>query len=244
MENQTIFIIIIGIILVMLFLTVIVWYNPNLFFKPINMILKLDNSERRLFYSNDEKEFLFPLSKELELNWEIIRDECYNIYNMLKNKKINYLNKYHLDIETKEWTTIPLKLFGWDKSYMELRKEYYINKILVGHPEIKSCIISIMEPGKIIEAHVGPYDGLLRYQLALDIPQSNIDNCHIQVGDQKHHWTNGEGILFDETNVHSAINLTGKKRMVLLIDINRPYNFLPFRYLNDIIISSMGFISR
>ena len=100
-----------------------------------------------------------------------------------------------------------------------------------------------MSPGKIIQPHVGPYDGLLRYQLALDIPKTNNpDECYLHVDGEKYYWTEGEGILFDEANLHGAVNKTPYKRMVLLIDIERPYNFVFYQLLNKLIINCFGLL--
>lgn len=222
------------------------WYHPECILIPLNLLYNTDSSLRKLIYTENEKDIIFPTGSLLEDNWKIIRDEGYNIYNSLTDKSLNYLDNYHMNLgreNKKQWTTIPLRVFGKDfKMYMNMCP--FTCKILQDHPEIKSCIFSIMEPGKIIQPHVGPYDGLLRYQLALDIPVP-IDNqeCYLYVGDEKYSWTEGEGILFDEANVHGAVNTTDKQRIVLLIDIERPYNFPLYQWLNKIFIWSMGRIS-
>ena len=40
-------------------------------------------------------------------------------------------------------------------------------------PGMKTAFFSIMLPGKYIPEHRGPYKGLLRYQLALKVPQES-----------------------------------------------------------------------
>jgi beta-hydroxylase len=99
-----------------------------------------------------------------------------------------------------------------------------------------------MDAGKEIMPHHGPYDGLLRYQLALDIPDqgNELGECYLHVGGERYYWTEGKGIMFDEANLHGAVNTTAKSRMVLLIDLERPYQWSPFRWLNKGIIWSMG----
>ncbi|CAH6420822.1 Aspartyl/asparaginyl beta-hydroxylase [uncultured virus] len=314
-----------------------VWYNPESILIPLNLLYLIDSSPRTTFYTEEEKNSIFPTGKILEANWKEIRGDGYELYESLPNKNINYLDNYNINLgaETKrQWTTIPLRLFGHDFSkYMD--KCPFISNIIRSHPEIKSCLFSIMEPGKIIQPHVGPYDGLLRYQLALDIPilksqscnptlsdskeyqscnptlsnskeyqvcnptlsdskeyqaynptlsdskeyqssnrapretsflpvegtsfslqpDSNRDlqsqtctqdsieeECYLHVGGERYYWTEGKGVLFDEANLHGAINTTNKRRMVLLIDIERPYNFWPYRILNTGIIYGMGLL--
>ena len=201
-----------------------------------------DPSPRTNFYSDDERNNIFPAGKDLEATWKDIRLEGYTLYESLPDKNINYLDSYNVDLgnETKRnWTTIPLRLFGCDSpEYMA--KCPILSAMLLLHPEIKSCLFSIMDPGKIIQPHVGPYDGLIRYQLALDIPKDG--ECYLHVGEEKYYWVDGQGVLFDEANLHGAVNTTQNKRMVLLVDIERPYSLLSYRLLNTIIITCMGLL--
>jgi aspartyl/asparaginyl beta-hydroxylase (cupin superfamily) len=231
--------------IVIIVIAIWVWYHPEWLFTPINLLLQMDSSPRTNFYNDEERNIIFPVGMELESIWEIIRSEGYNLYDLLPDKNINYLDSYNIDLgsETKRnWTTIPLRLFGYN--YMQYMSQCpQLSLILRLHPEIKSCIFSIMEAGKIIQPHVGPYDGLLRYQLALDIPIiSNEEECYLYVGEEQYYWKEGEGVLFDEANLHGAVNTTKHKRMVLLIDIERPYNFLPYRLINRLVITCMGLL--
>jgi len=237
---------ILTIIILFIVLLIIIWHNQNLIFLPLNILYHTDSSPRTNFYSNSDKITIFPASIKLESLWKIIRSEGHNLYNSLPIKNINYLDNYNIDIgnETKEhWTTIPLRLFGYD-NIQYISQCPQLSTILQSHPEIKSCIFSIMDPGKIIQPHYGPYDGLLRYQLALDIPPVTSDQeCYLHVNNEKYYWKEGDGILFDESNLHGAVNTTPFSRMVLLIDLERPYNFPPFRFLNKLIITLMGVFS-
>jgi len=234
-------IIIVGII------CVLVWYYPSVFLYPINRMFLTDMSYRTNIYTEDERDRIFPIGKELENIWKTIRDEGYELYNLLPNKDINYLENYHIDLgkeDKKHWTTIPLRLFGRNTTYIDKCKN--LKKILEEHTEIKSCLFSIMEPGKIILPHYGPYDGLIRYQLALDIPKitNEEEECYLHVDNIKYQWIEGTGVLFDENRIHGAVNTTSKKRMVLLIDIERPYSLTVFQKLNKIIIYTIGQISQ
>lgn len=222
---------------------IFIWYNPEIPLSIVNMLYRLDGSERTNFYSESEKDRIFPVGKELENLWKTIRDEGYVLYESLSDKSVNYLNNYNINIgkeDKNNWTTIPLRLFGSD-SYDHKNICPTISDIIRKHPEIKSCLFSIMEPGKEIKPHYGPYDGLLRYQLALDIPSSG--KCYLHVNNEKYYWIEGKSVMFDETNLHGAVNDTPYRRMVLLIDIERPYSFVPFQWLNKIIIWGMGSLS-
>jgi beta-hydroxylase len=230
--------ILILVIIAGILMTIWVWYHPESFTIPMSSFLHTtDPTIRTNFYTDEECEHIFPGGKQLEAAWMQIRDEGYALYHSLEQKDVNYLNNYHINIgeeDKKEWTTLPLRLFKQENStYMD--KCPITSKILGEHPEILSCIFSVMEPGKIIQPHVGPHDGLLRYQLALDIP-SNDGKCYLHVGGEKYYWTNGKGILFDDAKLHGAVNETAYRRMVLLIDLERPYQYLPHRLINKAVI--------
>jgi aspartyl/asparaginyl beta-hydroxylase (cupin superfamily) len=234
------------IMLILLFFTIWVWYHPESILIPLNLLYNTDSSPRTTFYTDAERNIIFPVGKQLEAIWEDIRNEGYFIYDSLPDKNLNYLDNYHINIgheDKKQWTTIPLRLFGQD-SPLYMNQCLVTSKILRDHPEIKSCLFSVMAPGKIIHPHVGPYDGLLRYQLALDIPTPTdvTQECYLHVNNIKYNWTEGEGVLFDEANLHGAVNTTDKKRMVLLIDLERPYASTVYRSLNKFIISLMGLL--
>lgn len=241
------------IILTGLILIIWTWYHPESLLIPLNLLYLTDPSHRTKFYTESERNNIFPAGAGLEAIWEDIRSEGYALYESLSDKNINYLDQYNINIgeeNKRNWTTIPLRLFGRD-SPLYLLKCPKLSSVLLLHPEIKSCLFSIMDPGKIIQPHVGPYDGLLRYQLGLDIPM-NYENgtsndlgdgeCYLHVGGERYYWKNGQGVLFDESNLHGAVNTTQSKRMVLLIDIERPYFLFPYTLLNKIIITCMGLL--
>ena len=89
---------------------------------------------------------------------------------------------------------------------------------------VESISVSILDPGKHIPAHNGPYKGILRYQLALSVPKDG--SCQIFVDNKPYSWTEGKSVLFDDTFIHEVKNKSNEKRIALLLDIRR--NDLPF----------------
>ena len=83
--------------------------------------------------------------------------------------------------------------------------------------------VSILDPGKHIPAHNGPYKGILRYQLALSVPKDG--SCQIFVDNKPYSWTEGKSVLFDDTFIHEVKNESNEKRIALLLIIRR--NDLP-----------------
>ena len=61
---------------------------------------------------------------------------------------------------------------------------------------MKTAMISILSPRKHILDHRGPYKGVLRYHLALMIPEPR-EACRIRVDDEFRHWDEGKSLLFE-----------------------------------------------
>lgn len=106
------------------------------------------------------------------------------------------------------------------------------------YPFIHTVWFSILEAGKHIPTHRGPYNGILRYHLALVVPK-DAENCFIKVGNDTRHWIQGKSLLFDDTHLHSVSNNTNERRVVLFVDVERPLPF-PFNYLNRFIINRIS----
>ena len=93
-------------------------------------------------------------------------------------------------------------------------------EILERIPNLFQCFVSILEPGKSVPAHGGPYLGYLRYHLGIKVPEMNPPS--IRIRDTKYVWQEGESILFDDSWDHEVYNESGGDRVVLIVDILRP----------------------
>ena len=83
-------------------------------------------------------------------------------------------------------------------------------------------MFSILEPGKRLPPHRGPYNGVLRLHLGLLIPEPR-ERAAIRVGPEQHHWTEGRVLIFDDAYEHEAWNETEQVRVVLFVDFERPH---------------------
>ena len=101
-------------------------------------------------------------------------------------------------------------------------------------PGLQSVMYSVLEPGKRLRAHRGPYNGILRYHLGLIIPDDGR-NSGLRVADITCHWQVGKSLVFDDTYVHEAWNDCDRQRVVLFIDFERPLQF-PINYLNKFVL--------
>lgn len=87
-------------------------------------------------------------------------------------------------------------------------------------PNLFQASFSILDPGKSIPAHNGPYYGYLRYHLGIEVPDD--DPPQIRIRDHVHTWRDGESVLFDDSWNHEVINNCAERRVVLIVDVLRP----------------------
>jgi aspartate beta-hydroxylase/beta-hydroxylase len=87
-------------------------------------------------------------------------------------------------------------------------------------PNLTQAFFSILEAGKSVPAHDGPYPGQIRYHLGLIVPKANPPT--LRVKDQFHTWTEGGSVIFDDTWNHEVLNQCTEDRVVLIVDVLRP----------------------
>ncbi len=109
-------------------------------------------------------------------------------------------------------------------------------------PRMITAFFSLLEPGKKLPPHRGPYKGVLRYHLGLKIPQPAA-LCGIKVGEESNYWQEGKSLVFDDAFVHHAWNLSEESRVILFVDFERPLHF-PMNIINRAVIKMGKFSSH
>ena len=96
-------------------------------------------------------------------------------------------------------------------------------------PRLFQAFFSILDPGKPIPPHCGPYLGYLRYHLGLRIPKNSPPTMRVR--DKFHTWKEGQSIVFDDSLEHEVYNQSDDIRVVLIVDFFRPMP-LPLHFAN------------
>ena len=123
-------------------------------------------------------------------------------------------------IGSKDWKTYNLVLFDHDVPGNADKCPTTVS-LLRRVPGVQSALFSVIAPGAYIPPHNDPAKGVIRYHLALSVPK-NRAGCFIEVDGQRYHWTEGQGVLFDDVYDHSVQNNTDEERVILFVDILRP----------------------
>jgi aspartyl/asparaginyl beta-hydroxylase (cupin superfamily) len=109
-------------------------------------------------------------------------------------------------------------------------------RVLAQVPNMIQAFFSILEPGKSVPEHEGPYLGYLRYHLGVRVPVNKPPK--LIVNGQDYVWKEGEAVLFDDSWPHSVVNNCDELRAVLIVDVRRPLPLIADlcnRFITDVI---------
>jgi beta-hydroxylase len=177
----------------------------------------------------------FDWVAEVESNWLKIRQELdLLLQNLEQLPNFQDISEDQYSI-TKDnlWKTYFLYAYGI-KVEENCLKCPETTKIIETIPGMKTAFFSILLPHKHIPEHCGPYKGVIRYHLALKVPEQQ-EKCAIRVGNDIRHWSEGKSLIFDDTFPHEAWNQTDEIRVVLFLDFVRPMG-LPWSIINQSLI--------
>ena len=187
------------------------------------------------FFSN--RDFLW--SYGMEANWETIRaelDEVLRYRDDLPNFQDISTDQESITDDDR-WKTFFLYGFGF-RSDSNCARCPETARLVESIPGMKTAMFSILSPHKHIPDHCGPYKGIVRYHLALKVPEPR-EQCRIRVGDEIVTWEEGRSLIFDDTYEHEVWNDTDGERVVLFVDVVRPLRF-PMNVVNAVVISAIA----
>jgi ornithine lipid ester-linked acyl 2-hydroxylase len=199
------------------------------------LVARASKVPRRAFLSNDE----FLWSYGLEAHWATIREELDAVLehrDALPNFQDISTDQESITDDDR-WKTFFLYGFGFrSDTNCELCPE--TARLVASVPGMKTAMFSILAPHKHIPDHCGPYKGIVRYHLALKVPELR-EHCRIRVGEEIVSWEEGRSLIFDDTYEHEVWNDTNDERVVLFLDVVRPLRF-PMSILNGIVITAIA----
>lgn len=167
----------------------------------------------------------FDWAVELEMNYPAVRAELDEVL-----KTHSDLPSFH-EISPDQakiskgdnWKTFIFYGFGY-KSEANCARCPETTRILESIPNLRTAFFSILAPGYHIPRHRGVTKGIIRCHLGLIVPEDG-ENCWMRIDDKRHYWREGECLVFDDTYDHEVRNDTDQRRVVLLLDVDRPMRF-------------------
>jgi aspartyl/asparaginyl beta-hydroxylase (cupin superfamily) len=178
---------------------------------------------------------VFPWTRGIEAEWPAIRAELDAV--LTRKDDLPGFHELSADVATisqdKGWKTFLLCGYGF-RSQANIDKCPQTWRICQTIPGLTTVMLSILEPGKHLPAHRGPYNGVLRLHLGLIVPEPR-DRLGIRVDQEIYRWREGEAVVFDDAYEHEAWNKTDKTRVVLFVDFRKPLRF-PANVLNWVLL--------
>lgn len=195
-------------------------FDHSSFMAPINIFMhKFSKVPNTPFIPVSE----FPELARLQENWPIIRAEAENLLALKKIKAAEQNDDAGFNSFFKNgWKRFYLKWY--DASHPSAKRlcpQTYA--LLQSIPSVKAAMFAELPPGGKLNPHRDPFAGSMRYHLGLATP--NDDRCFIDVDGERHSWRDGQGVVFDETFIHWAINGSESDRVILFCDVERPMRY-------------------
>jgi aspartate beta-hydroxylase len=201
------------------------------------LLRRLKPIVRRAYDSVDTPPILdmdryFPAHRELEAQYQAIRDEALAIYQdhdaIPRFHEISATQTRISASDGKNWRMFMVKSYRYlIRPNADMTPT--LTRFLAAHPEVTTAAISFLDPGKHIPAHTGPFRGILRYHICLFAPDTEgTDGPWLRVDNQTIPYREGEGLLWDDTYDHEVLNPGPNPRVALLLDVRRPVS----RYLH------------
>jgi beta-hydroxylase len=204
--------------------------DHSTFVAPYNALVYMASKAPNRPFQDASK---FPELKTLIDNWQVIRDEG-----------LALMDEGRIGVSTGH-NDIGFHTFfkrGWKRFYLKWYEDALPSakatcprtvELLSRVPSVHGAMFAMLPAGGIIGPHRDPFAGSLRLHLGLRTP--NSDACWIDVDGQRYSWRDGQGVVFDETYVHSAANETDVDRLILFCDVERPVR-APFAPVNRFVI--------
>jgi aspartyl/asparaginyl beta-hydroxylase (cupin superfamily) len=178
---------------------------------------------------------VFPWAAEIEREWRAIRTELERV--LTRKDDLPGFHEIASDVESisndSGWKTFLLSGYGFKSdANVALCPETW--RICQNIPGVITVMFSILEPGKHLPPHRGPYNGVLRLHVGLIVPEPR-EQLGIRVGTQTYRWREGEAVIFDDAYEHEAWNRTPHTRVVLFVDFVKPMRF-PANFINWLLL--------
>ena len=187
---------------------------------PLNVFMYALSGVRNQPYIPTEA---FPELAKLRAHWPQIRDEGAHLMQLTHLR----VPDQHDDAGFNSFAKA-----GWKRFYLKWYDQAHpsasrlcpqTTALLHDLKTVKAAMFAELPVGAVLNAHRDPYAGSLRYHLGLITP--NDDRCYIDVDGERYSWRDGQGVVFDETFIHTARNEAGSDRLILFCDIERPMRY-------------------
>lgn len=183
----------------------------------------------------------FPWAMDIEREWHQVRAELDSL--LTRKEELPGCHEILSELRSistdRDWKTFVFACYG-ARSAEAMRRCPQTWRILHTIPGMKTAMFSVLEPGKHLKPHRGPYNGVLRLHLGLLVPDAAPGTVAIRVDDTVCEWDEGKVLIFDDSYEHEAWNRSAQTRVVLFVDFVKPLRF-PASFVNWLLLNIAAF---
>ncbi|CAI1909725.1 Aspartyl/Asparaginyl beta-hydroxylase [Serratia marcescens] len=169
---------------------------------------------------------LFPDAERFTVQWRQIREEAltvaHDLHNIPRFHEIMIQQESISANDARDWRMFIMKAYGQPID-RNLARCPTLAALIASSPDVLSASLSFLAPGKQVPPHRGPFRGILRGYLVLDMPKraDGVPAAVLKVDGREYRLHEGEFMLWDDTFEHEVWNDSPQVRTVLLLDIRR-----------------------
>ncbi|AOF00085.1 MULTISPECIES: aspartyl/asparaginyl beta-hydroxylase domain-containing protein [Serratia] len=169
---------------------------------------------------------LFPDAERFTAQWRQIREEAltvaHDLHNIPRFHEIMIQQESISANDARDWRMFIMKAYGQPIA-RNLARCPALAALIASSPDVLSASLSFLAPGKQVPPHRGPFRGILRGYLVLDMPKraDGVPAAVLKVDGREYRLHEGEFMLWDDTFEHEVWNDSAQVRTVLLLDIRR-----------------------
>lgn len=174
-----------------------------------------------------DADMYFPAARRFEERFADIRREALDlpggVESMPKTHEVLKEQRDLFENDSIPWRFVPLHAFG--RAHVANQELCPVTAGLIRQvPGLLNATFSVLEAGKHLPAHRGPYAGMMRYHLGLVVPPPAVGKppSALRVENRILEWREGKGFLFDDSFEHEAWNNADSPRIVLIVDFTNP----------------------
>jgi aspartate beta-hydroxylase len=168
----------------------------------------------------------FPAARDFVSRWRDIRDEALELRrDLAKVPRFHEVMKAQADISAndgRDWRMFIMRAYGVDVPQNLVRCPT-VASLIDDRPEVMSCVLSFLAPGKHVPKHRGPFRGILRFHLMLTMPRTPDGDVAavLEIDGKPYRLGDGDCLLWDDTFPHEVWNNSNEVRIALLLDVWR-----------------------
>ncbi len=168
----------------------------------------------------------FPAARDFVSRWRDIRDEALELRrDLAKVPRFHELMKEQADISAndgRDWRMFIMRAYGVDVP-QNIARCPTVASLIDDRPEVMSCVLSFLAPGKHVPKHRGPFRGILRFHLMLTMPRTPDGDVAavLEIDGKPYRLGDGDCLLWDDTFPHEVWNNSNEVRIALLLDVWR-----------------------